>query len=158
MAADTPMSEEDAVQTLAAAWHAEFRHAASEATVAVLWAHWAHETGRGQRMHAYNYAGIKGRGPSGASVVVWTREGPNSLDLVQRTFRAYRNPHEGAMDYVKLLRTRYPFALRAAREGNAYAFASALSEGGYFTGDERAYTRALTRLSAECRRRGLARL
>jgi flagellum-specific peptidoglycan hydrolase FlgJ len=105
-------------------------------------------------MHAYNFAGLKGRGPSGASVVVWTREGTPG-DLVQRTFRAYRGAQEGARDYVRLLADRYPMAVREARDGNAYGFASALDAGGYFTGDDRAYLRALTSLNIECRRRGL---
>lgn len=155
--ANTPMAEGDAAAHLARAWRAVQGAHPSEQTLAVLWAQWAHETARGQRMHAYNFAGIKGRGPSGASVVVWTREGSTSSDLVRRTFRAYRAPSEGARDYVRLLAERYPSALRAAREGNALNFVSALDQGGYFTGDTRAYLRAVLSLSVECRRRGLSR-
>jgi flagellar protein FlgJ len=154
LAANTPMSEPEASRHLSQAWLAVTKKPASEGTLCVLWAHWAHETRRGQRMHAYNFAGLKGRGPSGASVVVWTREGTPG-DLVQRTFRAYRGPQEGARDYLRLLVDRYPTAVREARDGNAYGFASALDTGGYFTGDDRAYLRALTSLSIECRRRGL---
>lgn len=154
LAANTPMSEADATRHLGQAWHTVLKKPATEATLCVLWAHWAHETRRGQRMHAYNFAGLKGRGPTGASVVVWTREGTPG-DLVQRTFRAYRDAQQGARDYLYLLVDRYPTALRAARDGNAYGFASALDAGGYFTGDDRAYLRAVTSLSIECRRRGL---
>lgn len=154
LSANTPMPETNATRYLARAWSTVMKAPPSEGTLCVLWAHWAHETGRGQRMHAYNFAGLKGRGPTGASVVVWTREG-TSGDLVQRTFRAYRGPQEGARDYLRLLADRYPSAVRAARDGNAYGFASALDSGGYFTGDERAYLRALSSLSIECRRRGL---
>jgi len=153
--ANSPMSEEDSARQLAHAWHAVVGSAGSELTLCLLWAHWAHETGRGQRMHAYNFAGLKGRGPSGASVVVWTREGPSSSELVQRTFRAYRTPAEGARDYVHLLKKRYPAALRAAKAGNPLDFSVALETGGYFTGDSRAYLRALGSLSIECRRREL---
>jgi flagellum-specific peptidoglycan hydrolase FlgJ len=156
LAPNTPMAEGDAALHLARAWHQVFSARPSEQTLAVLWAHWAHETARGQRMHAYNFAGIKGRGPTGASVVVWTREGAAPSDLVKRTFRAYRSAGEGARDYVRLLATRYPQALRAARDGNAYGFVSALDTGGYFTADTRAYLRAVTSLSSECRRRGLS--
>lgn len=155
LVANTPMDEEDAAVHLARAWRAVFDTNPSEQTLSVLWAQWAHETARGRRMHAYNFAGIKGSGPSGASVVVWTREGASSSDLVRRTFRAYRTPSEGARDYVRLLANRYPSALRAARAGNAYGFVSALDAGGYFTADTRAYLRAVTSLSGECRRRGL---
>jgi flagellum-specific peptidoglycan hydrolase FlgJ len=154
LSANTPMDDRNATRHLAAAWHAVSKAPASEQTLCVLWAHWAHETGRGQRMHAFNFAGLKGRGPTGASVVVWTREG-RVPELVQRTFRAYRTPGEGARDYVQLLFSRYPGAARAAREGNAYAFATALELGGYFTGDGRAYVRALSSLSLEFRRRRL---
>lgn len=153
---NTPMAEGDAALHLARAWHQIFNARPSEQTLAVLWAQWAHETARGQRMHAYNFAGIKGRGPTGASVVVWTREGAAPSDLVKRTFRAYRSAGEGARDYVRLLATRYPQALRAARDGNVYGFVSALDTGGYFTADTRAYLRAVSSLSSECRRRGLS--
>lgn len=156
LAPNTPMSEGDAALHLARAWHAVFNARPSEQTLSVLWAQWAHETARGQRMHAYNFAGIKGRGPTGASVVVWTREGSAPADLVKRTFRAYRTPGEGARDYVRLLATRYPQALRAARDGNVYGFVSALDTGGYFTADTRAYLRAVSSLSSECRRRGIS--
>jgi flagellum-specific peptidoglycan hydrolase FlgJ len=158
LAANTPMAEEQAALHLSKAWRAVIEAHPSEQTLAVLWAQWAHETGRGRRMHAYNFAGIKGRGPSGASVVVWTREGAGSSDLVRRTFRAYRTASEGANDYVRLLANRYPSALRAAKDGNAYAFVGALDSGGYFTGDTRAYLRAVTSLSSEFRRRGLSRV
>jgi flagellum-specific peptidoglycan hydrolase FlgJ len=154
LSANTPMDESNAARHLAAAWLAVGKAAGTEQTLSVLWAHWAHETGRGQRMHAFNFAGLKGRGPTGASVVVWTREGLVP-ELVQRTFRAYRTPSEGARDYVRLLFSRYPSAARAARDGNAYAFATALESGGYFTGDGRAYVRALNSLSLEYRRRRL---
>jgi len=156
LAPNTPMSEGDAALHLARAWHTVFNARPSEQTLSVLWAQWAHETARGQRMHAYNFAGIKGRGPTGASVVVWTREGSAPSDLVKRTFRAYRTPGEGARDYVRLLVTRYPQALRAARDGNTYGFVSALDTGGYFTADTRAYLRAVSSLSSECRRRGIS--
>jgi hypothetical protein len=155
---NTPMDEEDAALHLARAWRTVFDTHPSEQTLSVLWAQWAHETARGRRMHAYNFAGIKGTGPSGASVVVWTREGASSSDLVRRTFRAYRTPSEGASDYVRLLANRYPSALRAARDGNAFGFVSALDTGGYFTADTRAYLRAVTSLSSECRRRGICRV
>jgi flagellum-specific peptidoglycan hydrolase FlgJ len=150
------MGESDAARHLSRAWQAVMKQVPSEETVSVLWAHWAHETGRGQRMHAFNFAGLKGRGPTGASVVVWTREGQEPSNLVQRTFRAYRSAGAGARDYLRLLASRYPSAVRAAREGNAYGFASALESGGYFTGDGRVYLRALSSLSIECRRRGLS--
>jgi len=154
--ADTPLDENDAAEYLARAWYAVLQRPARETTVAVLWAHWAHETARGQRMHAYNFGGIKGRGPSGAGVVVWTREGAAATDLVQRTFRAYDSASEGAYDYVALLRKRYPTAFRAARYGRVDDFVAALERGGYFTADPSAYLRALRILSGECRRRGIS--
>jgi hypothetical protein len=154
--ADTPLEENDAAEHLARAWRAVLHRPARETTVAVLWAHWAHETARGQRMHGFNFGGIKGRGPAGASVVVWTREGARPGELVQRTFRAYDTAREGAYDYVALLRARYPKAFRAARYGRVDEFVAALQAGGYFTADGSAYLRALTMLSGECRRRGIS--
>lgn len=156
LVADTPLGEEVAARELARAFSAVVHTDASPAALAVLWAQWAHETARGRRMHGYNFAGIKGRGPSGASVVVWTREGRGTGELVKRTFRAYRTPAEGARDYLDLLASRYPSALRAARAGDVVRFVNALDSGGYFTADSQDYLRALTSLSLECLRRGLA--
>jgi flagellum-specific peptidoglycan hydrolase FlgJ len=156
LATATPMAETDAARYLARAWHGAHGSPAPSGTLAILWAQWAHETARGRRMLAHNFAGLKGRGPDGDSLVAWTREDPQSTERVRRTFRAYRSPDAGARDYIDLLRTRYPRALRAARKGDLESFVTALGSGGYFTEDPTAYLRAISSLALECQRRGLS--
>ncbi len=119
-------------------------------TVAILTAQWAHETGHGASMFNYNFAGIKGTGPSGLSVVQRTREGSGANErTITDSFRAYRTADEGARDYVSLLQSRFPGALEAARQGDPAATVHALKQAGYFTGDEGAYTRSVTELARQ---------
>jgi len=146
----TPLSGEAAAHYLSEAWSALHHSAIGRETLAVLWAHWALETGRGERMTGYNFAGIKGRTPSGGSHRLWTWEkNDSSSEWVQRTFRAYDNPEAGARDYLRLLRGKYPRAIRAARRGSPIDFVSALNEGGYFTEEPEAYLRAISSLTRE---------
>jgi len=151
----TALDENEAARVLAQAWRSEVGSTPSARTLAILWAHWAHETGRGRRMVGHNFGGLKGAGPNGASVLAWTREGPEFERIVLRKFRAYPNFPEGAGDYVALLRSRYPRALRAAKNGDVVQFADALAMAGYFTDEPSAYRRALARLALECLERTL---
>jgi hypothetical protein len=148
----TPMGRHEAISFLADAWLESQGEAPSNSTLAVLCAHWSHETDRGRRMHAYNFGGIKGAGPSGQSIVMWTREHVGEERLVRRTFRAYPSPEEGARDYVNLLAERYGAAFRGAREARIERFVTGLSSRGYFTDDEQTYLRSLARLVRDCAR------
>lgn len=148
----TPMGRQDAISFLADAWRESQGEAPSDSTLAVLCAHWSHETDHGRRMHAYNFGGIKGVGPSGQSLVIWTREHVGEERLVRRTFRAYASAEEGARDYVNLLAERYSVAFRAAREASIERFVTGLGSRGYFTDDEQTYLRSLARLVRECAR------
>lgn len=118
--------------------------------VAILTAQWAHETGRGASMYNYNFAGIKGTGPSGMAVAQRTKEGwGNTEKTITDNFRAYASAEEGATDYVKLLARRFPEALEAAKSGDAVGTVRALKDKGYFTGSEAAYTRSVVRMARE---------
>lgn len=149
--ARTPLEEEQAAVYLAQAWLSVAGAVPTAETLAVLWAQWAHETGRGRRMRGYNFAGIKGNGPEGESFVAWTREvTPSPEQRTRETFRAYSTPQSGAYDYVRLISKRYPAAFRAAVRGDVTRFVRALDLGGYFTDSDRAYSRALSSLAREC--------
>ena len=146
----TPMKPRQAAEVLASAWHDVIGRPASRRTVAVLWAHWALETGRGARMVDYNFAGLKGRAPGGASSVVWTREsGEDGKTRVRARFRAYATAQEGARDYVRTLHARFDPAFVAANEGDARAFADALDDANYFTDHPRVYKRSIQSLASE---------
>jgi len=152
----TPLGEEAAARYLARAWHGVLGKPASEAGLSTLWAHWAHETGRGTRMMGYNFAGLKGHKSRGGRHV-WTREATGSKkELVRRSFRVYETPEQGAYDYVSLLLERYRGALSAARQGRTEDFVAVLAARGYYTDHVDVYQKALSRLARECMERTLA--
>jgi len=96
----------------------------------------------------YNFGGLKGMGPSGASTVYRTHEGAGAHEIqTQDRFRAYDSAEQGASDYLSLLQRRYPDALQAAGRGDAVGFVQALKSRGYFTGDEGAYTKSVAALA-----------
>jgi hypothetical protein len=141
-----------AADALRSAWQTVTGEAPSDDTLAVLTAHWAHETGNGKSMMNFNFAGLKGKGPSGLSVACSTREGygENAVRIVDN-FRAYRSAEEGATDYVSLLERRYPKAVEAARAGDASGFVSALKDRGYFTDNLDTYQARVSQLSKQAR-------
>jgi hypothetical protein len=146
----TPITTEQASALIAGAYEKVTGEKPSSETVAVMTAQWAHETGRGASMFNYNFAGIKGTGPSGLTVAQRTREGWGATErTITDNFRAYRSAEEGALDYVNLLSTRFPQAFAAAKTGDPAATVRALKQERYFTGDEVAYTRSVTRIARE---------
>ena len=151
----TELSGSQAADALRGAWTKVHGEAPGQKTLAILTAQWAHETGRGASMLNYNFGGIKGTGPSGLSAEYRTREGwgPTERRIVDR-FRAYRTAEEGAVDYVQLLSTRYGAAVQAAKEGDSAGFVRGLKARGYFTGNEQAYVRSVTRLANDAMTHG----
>lgn len=144
------MQPEQAARELAAAWRAVLGQPAPPEAIALLWAQWALETGRGRWMVDFNFAGVKGKAPSGGSALRWTSEGAEDNAHRERDrFRAYPNAQAGARDYVDLLARRYPGALDRARQGDAEGFVRALARGGYFTSEPQAYLHALSSLSRQ---------
>lgn len=136
----TQLSAGQAQEALRAAWENVTGEAPSDKTLALITAQWAHETGNGASMYNYNFAGIKGTGPSGLSVAQHTREGWGDGERrIVDHFRAYRSAEEGATDYVQLLTKRFPEAVEGARQGDPAAFVRGLKSRGYFTGNEGAY-------------------
>ncbi|MEO8181392.1 MAG: glucosaminidase domain-containing protein [Deltaproteobacteria bacterium] len=144
----TPLSGSQAADALEAAWQGAVGHPPSPRTLSILVGQWAHETGRGKAMLNYNFGGLKGTGPSGASTVYQTHEGAGASEIqVQDRFRAYDSAEQGASDYLSLLSRRYPDALQAAGRGDPVGFVQALKSRGYFTGDEGAYTKSVAGLA-----------
>jgi Mannosyl-glycoprotein endo-beta-N-acetylglucosaminidase len=136
----TRLSAGQAQEALRAAWENVTGEAPSDKTLALITAQWAHETGNGASMYNYNFAGIKGKGPSGLTVSQHTKEGWGQTERrIVDNFRAYRTAEEGATDYVQLLAKRFPDAVQGAKEGDPAAFVRGLKSRGYFTGNEGAY-------------------
>ncbi len=145
----TQLSAGQAQEALRAAWERVTGEAPSDKTLALVTAQWAHETGSGASMYNYNFAGIKGTGPSGLSVSQRTREGYGASERrIVDNFRAYRSAEEGATDYVQLLQRRFPDAVEGARQGDPAAFVRGLKSRGYFTGHEGAYLNSVTSIAS----------
>jgi hypothetical protein len=141
----TPMRPSEAEAAISDAYRSVFGSAPSKGTLAILVSQWSLETGGGRAMMNYNFGGIKGRSPSGHSVSYATTEGSgDATHSLVDSFRAYGSPQEGAVDYVRLLRDRFPAALSQARARNPAGFVHALKTAGYFTGSEKAYTEAVS--------------
>lgn len=145
----TKLSAGQAQEALRAAWEKVTGEAPSDKTLALITAQWAHETGNGASMFNYNFAGIKGTGPSGLTVSQHTREGYGASERrIVDNFRAYRSAEEGATDYVALLRRRFPEAVEGARQGDPNAFVRGLKAKGYFTGHEGAYLNSVSSIAS----------
>ena len=131
------------------AWTAIVGHAPDSKTSAILTAHWALETDAGRAMPGHNFAGIKAL-PSAPGAAFRTVEGHGATRReVSARFRVYDSAEAGAHDYVKLLQSRYPAALEAARSGDTAGFTRALADGGYFTADPVVYASGLQQRLAE---------
>lgn len=145
----TQLSAGQAQEALRAAWQNVTGEAPSDKTLALITAQWAHETGSGASMYNYNFAGIKGAGPSGMSVAQHTKEGYGASERrIVDNFRAYSSAEEGATDYVKLLERRFPDAVEGARQGDPEAFVRGLKARGYFTGHEGAYLNSVAKIAS----------
>ncbi len=148
----TPLSGDEAARALRRAWKRATTQTPSLEVLAILTAHWAHETAAGAAMFNHNFGGIKGRGPDGFNFIKGSREGFGARTRVVRgRFRAYINAASGADDYLSLLLRRYTLAIEAAERGDVTEFVGALHDGKYFTGSVEDYTRAI------CKRRIAAR-
>jgi hypothetical protein len=145
----TRLTPDEASAAIRQAWSRVTGEAPNEQTVALLTAQWAHETAHGASMYNYNFGGIKGTGPTGLSVEQKTKEGWGRTERrITDHFRAYDSAQDGANDYVKLLTQHYPEAVTAAKQGDAGGFVKGLKQRGYFTGDEGAYERSVSSISA----------
>jgi flagellum-specific peptidoglycan hydrolase FlgJ len=137
------LSAERAHGLLSRAWECVLGAPPEPRALALLTAQWALETDTGRQMHGHNFGGIKAQASApGASFHTVEGHGATRRELVLR-FRVYESAEAGANDYVRLLATRYPAALQAARAGDVGGFARELAAGGYFTADPAAYAHGL---------------
>lgn len=121
----TPMDGPHAAAYLREAWRRSHNgQAPSDGVLAILCAQWAHETGRGNHMFNFNFAGIKATRASnsnwdGASVYLLAGEAGRTGDThgtVYRNFRAYGSAIQGAQDYLGVLMRVHGEAIRRVVE------------------------------------------
>lgn len=142
----TKLTPADALVALREGWSTVFGYPPTAQALTMLKAQWAHETANGTKMLNYNFGGLKGRSPEGATVQAMTSEGEGeNARRVSQYFRAYSTAAAGAADFIHLLGRKYPDAIMAARAGQPEAYVAALRAGGYFTGSPSQYLSNLKR-------------
>lgn len=140
----TAVSRPEIRASIAKAFEKVRGHVASEATLDILTAQASLETANGSKMNNFNFAGIKGQGPTGLTAKYKTFEilDGKQVDLVDG-FRAYESLDQGAVDYVNVLGARFGNALSRAEVGDVTGFAHELKRSGYYTASEDSYRDAL---------------
>ena len=143
----TPVSRLQIRDALSTAYRGVVGRAPNAPTLDVLEAHVAHETARGSKMFNFNFGGIKGTGPSGTTARYRTREvTPEGEKRIVDSFRAYAGVVEGAVDYMRLLKSHYSTALEKAEGGDVDGFAASLKKGCYYTASLDDYAASLRAL------------
>jgi hypothetical protein len=143
----TPVTRAQIRDAIARALETALGKRPSAGLVDVMTAHACLETGSGASMYNFNFGGIKGRGPDGATARCRTREVLGGREVeVRDGFRAYASLDAGALDYVRTMRARFGGAVAVAERGDAAAFAAALKKAGYYTASEHDYARGLAAL------------
>jgi hypothetical protein len=124
----------------------------TRASLLVLLAHWALETGFGHSCWNWNFGNSKHVAGDGRDfyqircnevvngVVVWL-DPPNP----GCSFRAFDSIAAGVVDYLTLLRGQFGFAWPHVEAGDPAAFCHALKQRGYYTADEALYTAGVVR-------------
>ncbi len=143
----TPVARADLRAAISRALEREGGQKPEAELVNVLTVHASLETASGDRMYNFNFGGIKGASPSGTTAVCRTHEVLGGKDVVIKDgFRAYGSLDEGALDYVRTMKSRFGGALAPAARGDVTGFASALKKAHYYTASEADYARGLTSL------------
>jgi hypothetical protein len=130
--------------------------ATPERALEVIVAHTAHETGRWQKMHCFNFGNIKA-GPRYKGVKCSFRAWEILLGRrVEHVYhwRAYADADAGALGYLRYIGTdtdgggnRYELAWEAALAGDPRKFALELKLAGYYTDDSERYALSLAGLA-----------
>jgi flagellum-specific peptidoglycan hydrolase FlgJ len=144
----TPIAPLDLYACLRESWRTLIKDAApSRASLLVLMAHWALETGWGHFCHWYNLGNKKHVSIDGrdwtmfrcneiiGGKVVWY-DPPNPACA----FVAYPDRQSGADDYLTMLRGEFRAAWVAVVSGDPSLFCHLLKLSGYYTADESLYT------------------
>jgi hypothetical protein len=161
----TPITSAQAVAVLAAAYERVIGRAPKPATLAILVAQSALETGNWSSMWLWNWGNIRGsyRGVSqtikGADEIIDGKRVTGAA--VEAGFRAYPDAAAGAVDFVRFLAidttpdngrpNRYAEAWACAEAGDVDGYCRELSEAGYYTANVVRYTMGVRALVEQYR-------
>lgn len=132
------------------AWKTQFGEAPRKASLLLLIAHWAIETGEGASMHCWNVGNAKsvpGDGRSWTNFRCWEVIKGQKVWFdpphPQTRFRAFDTLAEGCADYLAMLFKRFNLSWPAVVNGSPEEFAHLLKVQRYYTADETMYAKAL---------------
>lgn len=152
------ISEGEATYALIEGWKSIYDEYPSNKSLALLWAQWALETGRGKAIHCCNFGNLK---RSSGDPTDWTMYRCSEIidnkevffdpPHPQTHFRAYRSVIDGAKDYILFLskRKRYLKAWEEVKNGDPAAFGHELKVAGYYTANEAKYTAIIVKVTNE---------
>jgi hypothetical protein len=151
----TPLSSQDAARALTEAYIRVTGAAPSARVLALLLAQTAFETGHWQKIHNFNFGNAKAE----LSYPLITQFRCSEVERgVEQSFeppdphcnfRAYTNPADGAVDYIRVLQSR-PHWWSGLQSEDPSAFVDALAtEPKYFTGNPALYKHAISSLFDE---------
>lgn len=152
------ISEGEATYALKEGWYQLYNQYPSINSLALLWAQWALETGRGKAIWNFNFGNLK---RTTGDPTDWTMfrcsEILNGKEVFfdpphpQTHFRAYRTVVEGTVDYIRFLsqRKRYLKAWQEVINGDPAKFSHELKIAGYYTANEAGYTASVVKLTSE---------
>ncbi|MHA2426431.1 MAG: glucosaminidase domain-containing protein [Candidatus Hermodarchaeia archaeon] len=161
---DTPLTEAEATYYLKTAWKKIYGVYPSINALALLWAQSAGETGRWKFLRCNNWGNIKKRDDwkytSYDAGEVLTINGVTKHYMFypyhpETFFAAWDTPLEGAEAYIRFLsqRKRYNKAWVELMAGDPVAYCRELKAAGYFTADLAHYTKGVTRLTNEFKKK-----
>lgn len=147
----TEVSESAVAQAIAEAWQDLFHTAPSKEQLSLILAQNALETGHRKSMWNFNIGNITtdGQGPYNYFDDLKTNEqtSPGVWKKMNLKYRAYPSLKEGAKDYLQFLKSkRYSNAWEHIVNPDPVAFSKALKQSGYYTANEKDYTKSLSGL------------
>lgn len=162
----TILTEEEATYALREAFKKILGSYPSDKSLSLLFAQTALETGRWKLMNNNNWGNIKwSPALEGKRRFTMFATGENLWDARQKKvvyqwfepphhqtwFRSYPTATEGAEDYIDLLakKARYVKSWAALISGDGELFGLELSKAGYYTADQKVYTKSLVSISNE---------
>jgi hypothetical protein len=154
----TPITPSEIAVALATAWRGAFGGEPARASLLVLLAQWALETGRGKAMHCYNLGNIKSNGITGdwcffrCNEIIQGRLVWFEPDHPSCRFRAFGSLDEGAIDYLQTVHARFHRSWTGVLTGDPVAYAHLLKVQHYYTADEGLYAGTLRALFYEFER------
>jgi len=154
----TPLAPQEVARAFRGALETVMGRTPSNATLALLVAQSALETGRWKAIHCFNFGNVKaGSTYSGlycqfrCNEVIKGKIEWFDPPHPQCNFRAFESAESGAIDHIRFLSQSklYAYAWQVAQTGMPLAFVDALKHAGYFTADETPYAKAVASLWKE---------